>query len=174
MSKYKLDLMGVQEVRWDTGGAETTGEYTFFYGKGNEKPELGTGFFVHKRIVSAVNRVEFASDRMSYIILRGRWCDIIVLNVHPPTEDKSDNMKVMFYEELEYVFDRFPKYHMNILLGHFNDKEGREDIFKPTIGNESFQEISNDNGGRIVNFATTKNLIVKSTMWWQKLWREWQ
>jgi hypothetical protein len=39
-------------------------------------------FFVHERLVSAVKRVEFVSDRMSYIILRGRWCDIIVLNVH--------------------------------------------------------------------------------------------
>jgi hypothetical protein len=36
---------------------------------------------------------------MSYIILRGRWCDIIVLNVHVPTEDKIDDVKVRFYEE---------------------------------------------------------------------------
>jgi hypothetical protein len=41
-------------------------------------------FSVHKRIISAVKRIEFVSDRMSYIILRGRWCDIIVLNVHAP------------------------------------------------------------------------------------------
>jgi hypothetical protein len=46
---------------------------------------------VHKRIISAVKRVEFVSDRISYIILRGRWCDIIVLNVHAPTEDKIDD-----------------------------------------------------------------------------------
>jgi hypothetical protein len=45
------------------------------------------------------------------------------------------------------------------LLGDFNAKVGREDIFKPTIGNESLHEISNDNGA-----ATSKNLIVKSMM----------
>jgi hypothetical protein len=55
------------------------------------------------------------------------------------------------------VFDKFPKYHMKILLGDINAKVGREDIFKQTIGNESLHEISNDNGVRLVNFATSKN-----------------
>jgi hypothetical protein len=58
---------------------------------------------------------------------------------------------------VEHVFDKFPKYHMKILLRDFNPKLGREDIFKPTVGNESLHEISNDNGVGLVNFATYKN-----------------
>jgi endonuclease/exonuclease/phosphatase family metal-dependent hydrolase len=73
-------------------------------------------------------------------------------------------VKDSFYEELGRVFDQFPRYDMKILLGDFNAKVGRVNIFKPTIGNESLHEISNDNGDRIVNFATSKNLVVKSTM----------
>jgi len=57
------------------------------------------------------------------------------------------------------VFDHFPKYPMKMLLGDFNAKVGRENIFKPTI-----EQDSNDNGVRLVNFATTKSLAVKSTM----------
>ena len=53
---------------------------------------------------------------------------------------------------------------MKILLGDFNAKVGREIIFKPTIGQESLHQDSNDNGVRLVNFATSKNLVVKSTM----------
>jgi hypothetical protein len=45
--------------------------------------------------MSAVKRVKFVSDSMSYIIVRGCWCDI-VLNVHAPTEDKIDDMKERF------------------------------------------------------------------------------
>jgi hypothetical protein len=52
--------------------------------------------FSYIRIISAVKRVEFVSDRMSYITLRGRWCDIIVLHVHAPTEDKCDVQRTAF------------------------------------------------------------------------------
>jgi hypothetical protein len=93
--------------------------------------------------MSAVRRVELVSDRMSYIILRGCWCNII-LNVHAPCEEKSDSIKELFSEELGCVFDQFPGYDINI-GGDFNAKVGREDIFKPTIRNGSPHKISNDN-----------------------------
>jgi len=72
--------------------------------------------------------------------------------------------KTVFYEELEQVFYHFPKYQPKILLGDFNAKVGRENIFKPIIGDESLQQDSNDNGVRIVKFATPENLVVKCTM----------
>jgi exonuclease III len=92
--RYKLDLVGVQEVRWDKGSTVRTGDCTFFYGKGGESHQLGIGFFVHQSIVSAIKRVEFISDSMSYMVLRGLWCNIIVLNVHAPTEEKSNQRTV--------------------------------------------------------------------------------
>jgi hypothetical protein len=155
--------MAVQKVRRYKASTESACEYKFFYGKGNENHELGIGFFVHKRIIPAVKRVEFVSDSMLYIILRGRWCDIILPNVRPPTEDKIDVVRDRFYEELEGVFDEFPKYHMKSSLVDFNTKVCREDILKPTTGNESLNEISIDNGVRVVNFATSKNVPVNST-----------
>jgi hypothetical protein len=78
--------------------------------------------------------------------------------------DKIDNVEDTFQKELESVFDKFPKYHTKIVLGDFSAKVGKEDIYKLTNRNKNLKEISNDNGVRVANFATSKNLTVKSTM----------
>jgi hypothetical protein len=46
LSKYKLDLVRVQEVRYEGGGTEPTVEYKFFYGNENENYEVLTGLFL--------------------------------------------------------------------------------------------------------------------------------
>jgi hypothetical protein len=45
ISRYRLDLVGDQEVRWEGSGTLPAGKCRFSYGKGNENHELGTGFF---------------------------------------------------------------------------------------------------------------------------------
>jgi hypothetical protein len=80
----------------------------------------------------------------------------------PQLKMKFVHIKNMFYEEVEHVFDKFPKYHTKIILGDFNEKVGREDILKPTIGNESY-ETSNDNL-QSSQLCTSKKHTVKSTM----------
>jgi hypothetical protein len=72
LARYGLDLGGVQTVRWDKGCAVII--------------NWEQDFFVHQRIVTAIRRGVFVSDRIAYILLRGGWCNIIVLNAHGPSE----------------------------------------------------------------------------------------
>jgi hypothetical protein len=56
---------------------------------------MGTEFLVHKRIASLVKRVEFVSDSISYIVLRGRWFNIFVLNVMQQVRKKVPIQKIV-------------------------------------------------------------------------------
>ena len=59
------------------GGTVRTGDFILYMEKGNKNHQLGTG--PQHRIKSVVNTVEFVSDMMSYVVLRGHWCDIIFI-----------------------------------------------------------------------------------------------
>jgi len=105
----------------------------FFYGKINYL--LRTGFFIYHSTILTVQGVELVSDGMSHRVMRGcRWD--LELTVHAPTANINCEWKDNFYEQLEQVFDYFPKYYMQILLGWCEAKYGMEDRFKPKIGKD--------------------------------------
>jgi len=97
----------------------------FLYGKINYI--LKTEFFRHQSIVLAIKRVEIFSDRMAHRVMRGCRSDL-VLTVHAPTANINYDSKDNFCEEFEQVFDHFPTYHIQILLGCCKAKFGREDL----------------------------------------------
>jgi hypothetical protein len=59
-------------------------------------------------ILDICTGAEFVGDRISHIVLRSRWCNIIVLNVHTPSEEKSDDSKDSFDKELDQVSHHIP------------------------------------------------------------------
>jgi hypothetical protein len=75
----------------------SSGNYSFLSVKGIESRQLGTGFFLHHRIVPEVKRVEFVSDRMSYIVLASLWCDIGMI-ARAPAGDEGYDSRDIFYE----------------------------------------------------------------------------
>ena len=97
---------------------------------------------------------------MLFEVLRGCWCNVIVLNVHAPSEETSDVLKDSSCEILEQVFD-----HRKILFEDFKAKMGGETISKPTNGNESLHQASNDIAVRIVHSATSKNRDINPSAW---------
>jgi hypothetical protein len=120
LARYKLDLVGCRKLRGTERAQYELETIIFTMEREMKIVSWEQVFFVHQRISSAVKRVGFVCDRMTYIVLRGRWCNIIVLNVHALSEETSE-------EELEQVFFyHFPKYNKKILLGEFNANVGRE------------------------------------------------
>ncbi|XP_071573135.1 craniofacial development protein 2-like [Temnothorax nylanderi] len=124
---------------------------------------LGTAFIVHKRLKHLVIGFKPISPRLSVLRIKGRFFNISLINVHAPTEDKSDVEKDEFYSALEDAYDKCPKNDIKIIVGDLNAKIGRESRYQPHIGKYSLHKESNKNGDRAIGFAASKNMIIGST-----------
>jgi hypothetical protein len=84
-----------------------------------------------------------------------------------PTEEADEEVRDTFYNQLEQEIDQISKHDVKIVIGDLNAKVGREEAFRDTVGKESLHEYSNDNGLRLIDFAMSNLMVVKST-WYER------
>jgi hypothetical protein len=77
LARCSLDLVGIQGAMSDKAVLKEQSVIRFLL-KRKWKSSIRNRIFVHQKAVSAMKRVEFVSDRMSHIVLRGRWFDIVM------------------------------------------------------------------------------------------------
>ena len=163
LENYKADITAIQEMRWTGHGCTKRKNCDIYYSCHEKRHEFGCGFVVGKRLRHLVSRFNPVSERIATIRIRAKYFNITLICAHAPTEDKDDEIKEMFYERLEETYDRCPGHDIKIVLGDFNAKVGRENVFHPTVGNFSLHDTTSDNGIRLVDFAAAKNMVVSST-----------
>jgi hypothetical protein len=83
-------------------------------------------------------------------------------NVHAPTNEKPGEIKEVIYNLLDQILCCITSSDIKIIhvLGDFNGKVGKRNLYKPTIGNESLHNETNDNGMKMIQFAVSKCLNV--------------
>jgi len=86
------------------------------------------------------------------------------VNGHAPTEEKTQEEKDEFCDNLEHTLNKIPRSRIRIVLGDFNAKLGKENIFRSTVGIHSLHDVTSENGLGLIDFANGGGLIVKSTV----------
>ncbi|KDR15323.1 Craniofacial development protein 2, partial [Zootermopsis nevadensis] len=164
--KYKLDVVALQEIRWQGRGQIDKQEYALFYSPVvfnlGRTGLYGTGFIVKRIMRKSILEFEAVNERICKLRVRGKFRSISIISAYAPTEDKAEEGKEEFYDLLEQTSWKIQKYDIRRERRRRNAKIERQDIFKQTIGNESLHALSNDNGVRAANFAKSKHLIVNS------------
>ncbi|KAF0708802.1 craniofacial development protein 2-like, partial [Aphis craccivora] len=138
LDRYELAILAIQENRWSGSGNHKTEKATLFY-SGGSGHERGVGFVATK------------------------WFNIVLINCYAPTEDKNEETKNDFFKQLEALYDTIPQNMVKIVLEDFNAKIEKEIDYKPTIGQQSLHNDSNDNGVRVISFETSKGMTISST-----------
>ena len=163
LGKYKIQIAALQEVCWLGDGHLSSGSYTVFYSCHETLHRLGVSFAVSQDVLSKVVDFRAVNERICVLRVRGKWFNMSLINIHAPHEGREDEVKDEFYDTLDDVFDRCPRQDIKIVLGDCNAMIGREEVLFPVIGRHSLHLVSNDNGLRLVSFATSKDMTVVST-----------
>lgn len=163
LNTYNVKIAALQEIRWLGVGQITTGEYTILFSGMESTHHFGSGFAVHRTLVPYIKNFNPVSERISILTINTNPINVCIINVHAPTEVKDDNEKDVFYDELTKTFESITGNVIKIVLGDFNAKCGREPQYFPSIGKESLHSHSNDNGQRMLAFATSNGMTVSST-----------
>ena len=136
----------------------------FYSGKKSGKKEFGVAFIVDSKTKNSVLDFKAVDERICVLTIRTKFFNISFINAHAPTEEKPELEKESFYCKLEETYDSYPSNDIKILTGDLNAKIGREEMYQSIIGKHSLHLSTNDNGQRIVNFASEKNMVIASTL----------
>jgi exonuclease III len=101
-------------------------KYSIYYScNPNTTGQAGTGVIIKKSAMSKILGFEPISDRVCKLRVKGKFHSITLINIHASTEDKEEDVKEQFYEELQRTHDRVPKHDVTIILGDMNTKLGK-------------------------------------------------
>jgi len=125
LTKYRIGIAAIQEIRWPGTVIMDTGDFTILY-SGSMKSTLGTGFVVSKEYKGSIMEFKPINERICTLRIRARLFNIALICVHAPTEETKEEVKDRFYEELENVYDGAAGHDVKMISGDMNAKIGRK------------------------------------------------
>ena len=169
LEKVKMDIVALQEIRWNGDGIINKKNFVLYYsGSQKKKGQAGTGFFVKKKYQNTVIDFEPYNERLCKLRIQSKYNKLTLINTYAPTEEKSTEMKEQFYEDLQNLIKKVPKSDTVIVLGDFNAQVGKEECYRSVSGRHSIHEITNGNGEMLCHFAIQNNLKIMSTQFQHK------
>jgi hypothetical protein len=148
--------------------AFTSNGYNIYTSSFANNHEFGTAFLVDSKYNHMVKIFTPINERVCVIRIKGRLFNYSLINIHAPTNVSEEKAKDQFYEQLERAYAAYPSHDVKLVREDANAKVGRVTVHQPTIGKHSLHESTNENGLRLVDFATDRQMAIKSTSFMHK------
>ena len=166
---YRLDILGVSEVRWTNSGRINQNNKTFMYSGHDVRHEHGVGLVLSKRAAAALVGWSPVNDRIITARFAYGHTKATVVQVYGPTNCSEETVKDGFYEKLQDVFDEIPNHDMKILMGDFNAQLGGERRgLENVVGAHASSHFFSDNGERLTSFCEQNGLCIGNTFFQHK------
>jgi endonuclease/exonuclease/phosphatase family metal-dependent hydrolase len=100
--------------------------------------------------------------------IKGKFNKLSIISVHARTEEKPDEEKEKFYEDLQMIHNKIPKPDIVIILEDLNAKIGKECVYQNVASKHALHEISNRNGEWVCEYAIANNMKIISAYYQPK------
>ena len=163
MKRYKIQLLGLSEVRWlQAGEFQTTNGNIIIHSGSNNEGEHGVGIIIEKSLKNSITERRQVSNRILAIRLHTKIRKISVVQCYAPTEVSIDDKKDEFYAQLTTTLSSIPKKDIIMLMGDFNAKIGNEKVTGVTSNHG--MGTRNNNGDRLIEICQEFNLTMGGSM----------
>ena len=143
-------------------------KYTLYYSCNPEtNGQFGTGFMIRNDIKKNILSFRPYNKRLCKLRIKGRFNNLST-SEHAPTEEKTDEEKEKFYEDLQTVYNKIPKHDIVAILGDLNAKIGKEDVYQNVAGKHTLRKTSNRNGNWVCEYTIANNMKIVSTYYQHK------
>jgi hypothetical protein len=170
IKRIKLDVVAIQEIRWSGTGLIQIKDFSFHYsGANNNIGQARTGFLIQKKMQKYIILFMAYNERLCKLRLKGKFNNISLISVYAPTEDKMEEIKEQFYEDLQKVVDSTPKSDIVIILGDLNTRLGKDNAYRGITGQCTLHKNTSGNGKLLCEFAVLNNMTIMSMQFQHKL-----
>lgn len=162
---YKLDILGMSEIKWLNKGSEQLESGHLFLFSGNDRYRMnGVGLLLSPMAKQALIEYVPISDRLIKARFNSKYRKISVLQCYAPTEPDDDKTKEEFYSQLEAAVNTIPSGDIKIVLGDFNAKVGSDNYnLQRIMGSHGLGSSRNNNGELLVDFCARHSLFIGGT-----------
>ena len=175
MARYQWHVLGLCEMRWKSIGEIITDEgHKVYYSGHDSRHESGVGFIVRKEVVPAVMGCQPVSSRIITLRIRASPFNIYIIQAYAPTSDHDEKEVDAFFHQLQGLIAQKPKNDILVVQGDWNAKIGKDTArdWKGVCG-QYCNELTNDRGLKLLEFATYNKLVVTNTLGPHKPSRIW-
>jgi hypothetical protein len=161
LKRYKINTAAVQEMRWKGNDIFDSDDYTICCSGSSDKNIFGTGSLVHKKLKNSIMDFVPVDERTCHLRLRGEFFNKTLICIHAPTEEKEETEKNSYYDKLNCVYQKAPTHDIKMIMMDMNAKVGK-DMRVHNVDRYSLHEMLNDNGTRLIDFAISRNMVIRS------------
>ncbi|XP_018406354.1 PREDICTED: uncharacterized protein LOC108782558 [Cyphomyrmex costatus] len=165
MTRCKLKILGLSEVRWKNSGDITTSDNHYMIYSGNSTTHInGVGIVITTKIKKSLMEWNPVSDRLITARFRAKNRNITIIQCYAPTEVADDSEKDYFYNQLQSTIASAHKRDIKLIMGDFNGKIGNNNNnLDEIMGRHGLGKACNNNGERLIDLCIANQLFIGST-----------